>query len=341
MKHLKWKAGLVTGVVCVGLAGLALSGCASSPKAETEPANAAPATHTATLHRGYAAAHGENAFAQVVVATAEDGSILGVNVDEYQFTPKASGAVGVPNSDAKFGAQIINDSVLMSKTDNNEMYSKMMKDKAQATQPWLTSMQAIESFAKGKMPADLTKASGPDAVSGATLVDTANYLKAIATVAKSSDVTSEGTYTGDGADLKIGRTLAKAHGESAICSAVTLVQGDTIVATNIDEFQFMASTTAGIVPVPNSDKGLAKSIVEGSVLASKALNNASYSEMLKTKGNATQPWLTSMQAIESYVAGKTPADAGKAKGPDAVSGATLVDTAGYIQAATAAAATAA
>ena len=66
---------------------------------------------------------------------------------------------------------------------NSAVYSAMMKEKAQATTPWLDSMTAIESFVAGQAIGDV-KAKGPDAVSGATLVDTANYVQAAATAAK-------------------------------------------------------------------------------------------------------------------------------------------------------------
>ncbi len=55
------------------------------------------------------------------------------------------------------------------------MYSASMKEKAQSTTPWIESMSAIESFVPDRRSPDV-KAKGPDAVSGATLVDTAGYV---------------------------------------------------------------------------------------------------------------------------------------------------------------------
>ena len=46
---------------------------------------AAPAGTKVFLHRGYAAAHGDKSFAQVVVALDEAGTIVAANIDEYQF----------------------------------------------------------------------------------------------------------------------------------------------------------------------------------------------------------------------------------------------------------------
>jgi hypothetical protein len=85
------------------------------------------------------------------------------------------------------------------------------------------------------------------------------------------------------------------------------------------------------------------------------LNSEAYSANMATKGGATQPLLTSYQAIEAFVTGKTIAEleafatefASKLEGKedadkkpiitDAVSGSTLTDTLGYIQALIAAA----
>ena len=78
---------------------------------------------------------------------------------------------------------------------------------------------------------------------------------------------------------------------------------------------------------------------EGKALMSKSVNSDMYSASMKEKAQSTTPWIESMSAIESFVAGQKIADV-KAKGPDAVSGATLVDTAGYVDTAVAAAKTA-
>lgn len=76
------------------------------------------------------------------------------------------------------------------------------------------------------------------------------------------------------------------------------------------------------------------------VLMSKSVNSKIYSEGMKTKGGATQEWYVSMQAIEKFAAGKTASDVNSVSGVDAVSGATLADTAGYLKAAGSAAAAA-
>ena len=76
-------------VVALGAAGMgALSSCASAPTASSgaasaaETAGAADATTSVTLHRGYGAAHGDKCFTRAVVATADDGTILAVSVED-------------------------------------------------------------------------------------------------------------------------------------------------------------------------------------------------------------------------------------------------------------------
>ncbi|WP_080800284.1 twin-arginine translocation signal domain-containing protein [Arabiibacter massiliensis] len=329
-------------VVALGTAGVGmLSSCAGgNAAAETSaPAaagDAADATGTVTLHRGYGAAHGDKCFTRAVVATADDGTILAASVDDYQFmAADSAGIAGVPNSDAGFGEGYAEGKMLVSKAGNDEAYSAMMKEKAQATKAWGESMAAIEAFCVGKKASELTKA-GIDAVSGATLVDAPNYLKLVAQVAESTDIATTGTYSGDGADLKLGAALTAAHGDKAFAEAVSLVQGDVLVASSIDEFQFTGADTADLVPVPNSDAAFAEGYAEGKALMSKSVNSDMYSAMMKEKAQATTPWIDSIAAIESFVAGQKIADV-KVQGPDAVSGATLVDAAGYANAAVVAA----
>lgn len=324
-------------VVAMGAAGAAsLSACAPKGSAsKDEPKSDAKVDEgakTATLRRGYGAAHGDRCFTSVVVATADDGTILAASVDEYQFMgADTEGITPVPNSDAGFGEGCAEGKVLMSKVTNNDMYSAMIAEKAQSKQKWVTSMEAIQEYAVGKKPADLANA-GFDAVSGATLVDTPNYLKLIGEVAEMKDLTTTGTYTGDGSDLKMGRVITVAHGDRTFAEAVALVQGDVLVAASIDEFQFMGADSEGIIPVPNSDAGLGEGCAEGMVLMSKSVSSDMYSNMMKEKAQATVPWVESMAAIEAFVAGQKVSEVA-AKGPDAVSGATLVDTVAYVEAA--------
>ena len=309
----------VTGGIAMA-AGAALLGTLAKPQGAQAHVPGSPVE----LRRGYVSAHGDKSFTQVVVALDEHGTILAANLDEYQFMNAGTeGLVGVPNSDADFAAGIVEGKVLASKTDNDEIYSRNMIEKAGATQTWHTSIEAIERFAVGKCAEDL---EGVDAVSGATLGDTAGYLAAIAQVAAQGDITSLGlVLTGE---VEFGRANLAAHGSKAFANAVALVEGTRLVGVSIDEFQFMNDDGVN-VGVPNSDGAFGENFVEGKVLASKSVNSATYSANMAEKAGSTVPWRESMNAIEQGLLG-TKLD-GSILELDAVSGATLVDTPGYLQ----------
>lgn len=319
---------------------LVLAGCApqsqsasTEQKSESTPAASATANakQTVTLHRGYAAAHGDKCFTEVVVATGEDGTILAAYVNDFQFTAPAADYTPVPNSDKGFAEGMVSGQELIGKAQNSKAYSAHMAEKGGSTQEWSVSMEAITKFAVGKKATDLTSVSGVDAVSGATLVDTPNYLKAIAEVATSDAIVTKADFEGDATKLMLKENLAAAHGEKCFTSAVVLTDGSKVVAASIDDFQFSAKD-GGYTGVPNSDAAFGENYAEGKVLISKAVNSEAYSKGMAEKGGSTQPWLTSMDAIETFVQGKTASDLGSVSGPDAVSGATLVDTAGYVKA---------
>lgn len=324
-------------------AALVLGGCAA-PKAadqatETKTESTPAATQQAstqgqqniTLHRGYAAAHGDKCFTEVVVATAEDGTILSAYLNDYQFTAPSADYTPVPNSDKGFAEGMVSGQELVDKAGNSKAYSAHMAEKGGSTQEWAVSIKAIEDFAKGKKPTDLTSVSGVDAVSGATLVDTPGYLKAIADTATSDAIVTKAAFDGDTSKLELKHALAAAHGEKAFASAVVLTDGSKVVAASIDEFQFSAKD-GGYEGVPNSDKAFGENYADGKVLISKSVNSETYSKGMAEKGGSTQPWIKSIDAIETFVQGKTASDLGSVSGADAVSGATLVDTAGYVKA---------
>ena len=276
---------------------------------------AAPAGAKVFLHRGYAAAHGDKSFAQVVVALDEAGTIIAANIDEYQFLgTDTEGIKPVPNA-AGMSGNFAEGVTLCSKRDNDDVYSALMADHGNATQAWSESIAAIEAFVAGKSASDL---DGVDTVAGCTLVDTAGYLNAIATVALDDSLVAEGQGDLDGATL--GRANFAAHGSKAFADAVTLVKDGVIAASSIDEFQCMASDTEGLIPVPNSDGAFGENLAEGFALGSKSLNTASYSAHMTEKAGATEDWLQSMDAIEASVLGQH---------VDAITGATLVDARAY------------
>lgn len=134
--------------------------------------------------------------------------------------------------------------------------------------------------------------------------------------------------------IKLGQVDYAAHGNKCFAVLTVAVQGDTIVAAYIDEFQFMDAATAQ--GVPNSDQGFGENYPEGKVLASKRVNNELYSANMANAGS-TVALADNYAAIEAFVTGKTIAELeaaieGKTKEEmvDAVSGATLVDTLGYL-----------
>ena len=137
------------------------------------------------------------------------------------------------------------------------------------------------------------------------------------------------------AEVKIGQVEYAAHGTSCFAVLTVAMDGDTIVAAHIDEFQFMDAATAE--GVPNSDASFGQNYPEGKVLASKVVNDGLYSTNMTTKAGATTPLGVSYNAIEAFVTGKTIAELeaaieGKTKEEmvDAVSSSTLVDTLGYV-----------
>ena len=146
------------------------------------------------------------------------------------------------------------------------------------------------------------------------------------------------------ADLKVGKVEWAAHGTKCFTVAFVVLDGDTIIRAFIDEYQFLPKAEA--VGVPNSDveNGFAADFANPErVLASKRLNNDYYSNNM-AKAGSTVSILDNFTAIENYVVGKTVAELesilnsnSKEAMVDAVTGATLVDTDGYLWAILAAA----
>ena len=128
------------------------------------------------------AAHGTKCFAVLTVAMQGD-VIADAYIDEYQFM--ATGSVGVPNSEADFGASFPEGKVLAA------AYSENMK-KAGSTVDLATNYAAIEDYVTGKTVAEVeaafagkTAEEAVDVVSGCTLVDTLGYVNGLIEAAKS------------------------------------------------------------------------------------------------------------------------------------------------------------
>ena len=93
----------------------------------------------------------------------------------------------MPNSDADFGANVTEGKVLASKRENAAYYSENMA-KAGSTVAIDANFDAIQNHVNGMSIADTealaAEESPVDAISGATLVDTAGYLATILAAAQ-------------------------------------------------------------------------------------------------------------------------------------------------------------
>ena len=132
-------------------------------------------------------------------------------------------------------------------------------------------------------------------------------------------------------DIQLGLAYGAAHGTKCFSQAFAVVQGDTIVAAYIDEYQFMAGKG-----VPSSDAAFAEGYADpAKPLVSKRVNNTAYSANMASKGGSTVQLSTNYDIIQDFVVGKTIAEVEAAASQenilDAVSGSTLADTAGYLK----------
>lgn len=305
--------------------------------------------HQMTLKLGYGAPHGERSFSAIFVGL-EGDTITNVSIDEFQFMDASENYQGVPNSDNDFGEGYDENQILISKVENNEAYSKLMAEKAEATNSLVEGYQAISEFAEGKTISELEEAiddlhrvedpSGiSDVVSGATLVDTPGYLEEIVRVAKDGfEFSTDGVEDIENAELSY--SLQAPHGSKSFALVGVLHQDDMIIAAIQDELQFMDD--ADVEGVPNSDQAFGEAYHENSILISKRANTESYSELMVDKGNATMTYDENHQAISEFVVGMTVQElqedidqlAGKEseETTDTVSGATFADETGYLEA---------
>ena len=318
-------------------------------KAETKPAETAAPAEIVEIDGGlqigqiYTAAHGTSCFTEAV-AVVKDDVIVAAYLDEFQFIGSDAGVKGVPNSTEGFGDAYVEGMLLCSKRENAEYYSKLMAEKAGSTVAIDVNYDAIQKFAVGKTIEELDAAAAGenvvDAVSGATLADTAGYLKAIADAARAAQKTQAVEFDGSSDSLKLNVVYAAAHGTKCFASAAALTDGENIILSYIDEFQFIGSD-ADVTGVPNSNDKFGENITEGNLLCSKRDNAAYYSKLMAEKGGSTVAIDANYDAIQNHINGMSIADvtalaAGESPA-DAISGATLTDTAGYLNAVLAAA----
>lgn len=121
------------------------------------------------------------------MAAVQDDVIVAAYIDEFQFFDAGDDVTGVPNSDADFGADYAEGKVLGSKRENAAYYSENMA-KAGSTVAIDANFDAIQNHVNGMSIADTealaAEESPVDAISGATLVDTAGYLATILAAAQ-------------------------------------------------------------------------------------------------------------------------------------------------------------
>ncbi len=293
------------------------------------------------LRRSLKAPHGEGSFARVAVVTDGD-KIVDASIDEFQYFDADSDFVGLPNQDedTEFKAGNAEGKILGSKVMNSNQYSALMKEKAGSTVSIADNYKAIQNFVKGKTIEELKEVvagaedgKAIDAVTGATLVDTKGYLEAIIETAEGRDnVTIFEAANAD--DIKVQQIFGTAGNKNAVTDTFVVLEGDKIIAANIDEYQYMEGKG-----VPNSDKKFGENFADKEkVLASKLENNEAYSGQMKEYAKATKTLKENLNAIEEFVVGKTTEeikeviDSNEAGKPvDAISGATLTSTVGYLE----------
>lgn len=293
------------------------------------------------LRRSLKAPHGEGSFARVAVVTDGD-KIVDASIDEFQYFDADSDFVGLPNQDedTEFKSGNAEGRILGSKVENSDQYSALMKEKAGSTVSIAYNYKAIQNFVKGKTIEELKEVvagaedgKAIDAVTGATLVDTKGYLEAIIETAEGRDnVTIFEAANAD--DIKVQQIFGTAGNKNAVTDTFVVLEGDKIIAANIDEYQYMEGKG-----VPNSDKKFGENFADKEkVLASKLENNEAYSGQMKEYAKATKTLKENLNAIEEFVVGKTTEeikeviDSNEAGKPvDAISGATLTSTVGYLE----------
>lgn len=140
------------------------------------------------------------------------------------------------------------------------------------------------------------------------------------------------------AEIKLGKADFAAHGTKSFTVAVVALDGDKIVAAYIDEYQMLG--TGETIGVPNAESAFT---VGETWLASKKVNNEFYSNNMARAGS-TVTIADNFAAIENFVLGMTVSEleallnsTEKEAAVDLVTGATLVDTYGYLSALLAAA----
>lgn len=319
----------------------------NSEEESSETTEVSEASEGAVIKTMYSAPHGDKAFASIFVVM-DSETITDVVLDEYQYMENTD-LTSVPNSDAGFGEGSMEDTILISKRTNDDAYSEMMAG-AGSTVSYADNLAAIQDFAIGQTPSELEEAIRElnrlgedediaDVVTGATLVDTGGYLQAIVDAANNG-FEFVGVEEADIENAELSYSLQTPHGDKSFAAVSVLHDEETVFAASIDEFQYL--TAGDFEGVPNSDGAFGENYGEEVVLGSKMVNDAVYSTMMESAGS-TVTYADNMEALIDHAKGSTVEeiqttidelnDLGEDDEiADVISGATFVDTAGYLQA---------
>ncbi|MDO4662576.1 MAG: peptidoglycan-binding protein [Tissierellia bacterium] len=284
------------------------------------------------LRRSVSNPQGDKSFSSIAVIT--DGeTIYDVSIDEYQYMDNSEEIKPVPASDGEFGNGAVAGKVLISKLQNEEYYSNLMKEHANATKTLKEGYNAIEEYVNGKTIDELSKEVEEkgddivDAISESTLVSTKGYIEAIIKAAENDRMQSVGK-TSDIANLKIKRNISTPHGDKSFAEVFVAMDGDKIAAASIDEYQYMDGT-----PLPSADGEFGTNFKDAPLI-SKVINQDAYSKLMKENAESTKSINENYEDIQNFAAGKTAEEIEKAisdAGEDAVTEATLVDQNNYLQ----------
>lgn len=306
---------------------------------EVKPETPEQAEGNVILHRAYPRSKGANSFPRIVVATSGD-KIVGVSIDEYQYENSDSELNGVSNSDKGFGEGAAEGKKLISKMDNEKAYSATMK-KAGSETSLIENYEGIANFVKGKtieeVEAFLKDKSDDEiveAVSGATFKSTPALINYIVTTARDNQFISVG-HAENPENLTFKAIIGAPHGEKSFADCVVAMENDKIVAASFDEYQYLEDG----IGLSNADDEFAKSYADSkNVLGSKLENSEKYSALMAEKAKSKVSIKDNFEAIEKFVSGKTIDEIKEAIGSkkedgtiDSVTGATLKDTANYLQ----------
>ena len=143
-----------------------------------------------------------------------------------------------------------------------------------------------------------TTAAATTAAAAETTAEETTAAETAAEETTEAEEKTEGT-----AELRIGQVEAAAHGDKCFAIVTAVIDSnDTIVASYIDEYQFLSTNETG---VPNSESfAESGAVAADKVLASKRVNDAYYSEMMK-KAGSTKNIAANFDEIQNYADGKT------------------------------------